>query len=272
MDAGVKQLAVDILSVQSWHSLSKATKGKTKLTLKGEMVAELRQIKAPEEIELMRQAAELTNLGMETAYEVISPGKREFEVAAEIEYAMRRRGSGGLAFDTAVTSGLRSAFPHGGCTSCEIHDGDFVVVDFGAVYKDYRSDMTRTFVAGKPSEKQKKIYDIVKKAQVAAFEATKPKAKAKNVDAISREVIADAGFGEFFVHGLGHGVGLEIHEPPVLNLGSNDTLASGNVVTLEPGIYLPGYGGIRIEDTVLVRKDGAEKLTNGFYSLCTEKT
>lgn len=270
--AGVKRLAVDILDAESWHNLSNATKNKTKLTLKGGLVAELRQTKDSDEIELMRKAAELTNLGMEKAYEVISPGKREFEVAAEIEYAMRRRGSGGIAFDTAVSSGLRSAFPHGGCSDYEIRDGDLVVVDFGAIYNNYRSDMTRTFVAGKPSQKQKKIYDIVQKAQEAAFEATKPKFKAKEVDAMARQVINDAGFGEFFVHGLGHGVGLEIHEPPVLNAGSNDKLVAGNVLTLEPGIYLPNYGGIRIEDTVLVGEGGAEKLTSGFYSLHTAKT
>jgi Xaa-Pro dipeptidase len=142
-----------------------------------------------------------------------------------------------------------------------------VVVDVGATYKFYRSDMTRTLVAGKPSEKQKKLYQIVKAAQKKAFEALKPNVKAKDVDAIARKIIADAGFGEFFVHGLGHGVGLEVHEPPTLSPESKDVLAVGNVVTVEPGIYLVGYGGVRIEDTVLVQRNGAEKLTNGPYFL-----
>jgi Xaa-Pro aminopeptidase len=267
VSSGVIRLAIDALGFESWRSLHKATRGKIKLSLKKRLVSELRQIKDQTEIELMRKAAELTNLGMKTASETISVGKREFEVAADIEYAMRSRGSGGTAFDTAVSSGKRSAFPHGGCTDRKIHEGDFVVVDFGAVYHNYRCDMTRTFVAGKPSEKQKNIYRIVQKAQQIAFEATKAGAKARDIDAAARKVIADGGFEEFFVHGLGHGVGLEIHEPPTLNVDSKDKLSENNVVTLEPGIYLPGYGGVRVEDTVLVEKGGAEKLTKGFYSL-----
>lgn len=270
VDCGMKRLAVDALVVESWRKLTKATRGKSKIRLKSGLIAELRQIKDQAEIQLMRKAAELTNLGMKTAYEVIAPGKREFEVAAEIEYAMRKGGSGGTAFDTAVSSGPRSAFPHGGCTDREIRSGDLVVVDFGAVYKDYRCDMTRTLVAAKPSEKQKRIYEIVKRAQQAAYEKIKAKANARDVDAAARRVIEDAGYGEFFVHGLGHGVGLEVHEPPVLNSVSKDKLKAGNVVTVEPGIYLPGYGGVRIEDTILVGKDRAEKITNGYYSLCAE--
>jgi Xaa-Pro dipeptidase len=142
----------------------------------------------------------------------------------------------------------------------------------GATYGFYRSDMTRTFVAGKPSEKQKKLYQVVKAAQDKAFEAMKPNIKAAAVDAVARKVIADAGYGEYFVHSLGHGVGLDIHEPPTLSPDSKDVLAAGNVVTVEPGIYLVGYGGVRIEDTVLVQKKGAEKLTKGPYTLGAELT
>jgi Xaa-Pro dipeptidase len=267
VDCNVKRLAVDALGVESWRSLAKATRGKVKLASKGSLVAELRRIKDQQEIELMRKAADLTNLGMKTAYEVLSPGLKEFEVAAEIEYAMRKNGSGGTAFDTAISSGSRSAFPHGGCTDREIREGDLVVVDFGAVYKDYRCDMTRTLVAGKSSEKQKRIYEAVEEAQQAAFEAIKPNAKARDVDAAARKIIENAGYGECFVHGLGHGVGLEVHEPPTLNSVSKENLDSGNVVTDEPGIYIPGFGGVRIEDTILVHEKGAEKLTKGPYSL-----
>ena len=269
-DCGIRKLAVDVLGVESWRSLTKGAKGKTALSVKPGFVSELRMVKDEEEIELMRKAAELTNEGMKTAYEVLSPGMKEYEVAAEVEYAMRKRGSYGTAFDTAVSSGPSSAFPHGGCSDREIRAGDLVVVDFGAVYKNYRSDMTRTLVAGKPSEKQKKIYEIVKVAQQQAFEAIRAKAKACDVDGVARRIIQDAGYGEFFVHGLGHGVGLEIHEPPILNSSSKDVLTAGNVVTDEPGIYLHGYGGVRIEDTVLVQKDDAEKLTKGPYSLVAE--
>jgi Xaa-Pro dipeptidase len=183
---------------------------------------------------------------------------------------MRKRGSYGTAFETIVASGPCSAFPHGGCSNREIREGDLVIVDLGATYKFYRSDMTRTLAAGKPSEKQKKLYQIVKTAQEKAFEIMKPNVKAKDVDAVARKIIEDAGYGEYFVHGIGHGVGLEVHEPPTLSPDSTETLAVGNVVTDEPGIYLVGYGGVRIEDTVLVQKNEAEKLTIGPYSLYAE--
>jgi Xaa-Pro aminopeptidase len=200
----------------------------------------------------------------------VAAGIREYEVAAEIEYAMRKQGSSGTAFETIVASGVYSAFPHGCCSDRKIREGDLVVVDVGATYKSYRSDMTRTFVAGNPSEKQKKLYQIVKKAQEKAFEAVKPNVKAADVDAAARKIIADAGYGDCFVHNLGHGVGLEVHEPPTLSPDSKDVLAAGNVVTVEPGIYLVGYGGVRIEDAVLVQRNGAEKLTNGPYALDKE--
>ena len=233
-------------------------------------IRELRKVKDVKEIELMRKAAELTSEGMRVAYETLAADIREYEVAAEIEYAMRKQGSYGTCFETIVASGLCSAFPHGGCSDREIREGDLVVVDVGATYKSYSSDMTRTLVAGKPSEKQKKIYQIVKTAQEKAFEAVKPNVKAKDVDGVARKIIGDAGYGEYFVHGLGHGVGLEVHEPPTLSPDSTDTLEVGNVVTVEPGIYLVGYGGVRIEDTVLVQRNGAEKLTIGSYTLGEE--
>jgi Xaa-Pro dipeptidase len=269
-DYKIKKLAVDALGIEGWRALAKEARGETKLKIKGSFVWELRKVKDEKEIELMRKVGELTSEGMKAAYEVLAPDMKEYEVAAEIEYAMRKRGSYGTAFETAVSSGPRSAFPHGGCSDREIREGDLVVVDFGATYKFYRSDMTRTLVVGKPSEKQKKLYQIVKVAQEKAFEAMKPNVKARDVDAAARKIIEDAGYGEYFVHGLGHGVGLEVHEPPTLNSSSKETLAVGNVVTDEPGIYLVGYGGVRIEDTVLVQKNGAEKLTNGPYSLGAE--
>jgi Xaa-Pro aminopeptidase len=269
-ECGIKSLALDTLSVEGWRSLAKEARGKTKLKAKPVFVAQLRAVKNEEEIALMRKASELTSFGMKAAYEMFSSGMKEFEVAAEIEYAMRKHGSYGTAFDTAVSSGPASAFPHGGCSDREIRSGELVVVDFGAVYKSYRSDMTRTLVAGKPSERQQKIHAVVKRAQEEAFTAIRPSAKARDVDAVARKVIEEAGYGEFFVHGLGHGVGLGIHEPPTLNSASKETLKEGNVVTDEPGVYLVGYGGVRIEDTLLVTKKGAEKLTIGPYGLCGE--
>jgi len=263
----IKKLAIDSMDYISYSDLSKRLRGETKLKIKRSIVWELRKVKDEKELEFMQKAGELTSEGMKVAYEVIRPGMKEYEVAGEIEYAMRKNGSWGTAFETIVASGARSAFPHGGCTEREIRDGDLVVVDVGAKYNYYRSDMTRTLVAGKASEKQKKLYEIVKEAQEKAFQAIKPEAKAKEIDAVARKVIANAGYNEYFVHGLGHGVGLEVHEPPTLNPESKDRLAIGNVVTNEPGIYIVGFGGIRIEDSVLVQKGKAEKLTKGPYSL-----
>jgi Xaa-Pro dipeptidase len=266
----IKKLTVDALNIESWQALSKAIGDKKRLVADNTHIRESRKVKDEKEIELMRRAGELTSEGMRVAYETVAAGRREYEVAAEIEYAMRKQGSSGTAFETIVASGSCSAFPHGGCSDKKIREGDLVVVDVGATYKFYRSDMTRTLVAGKPTEKQKKLYQTVKTAQEKAFEALKPNVKAKDVDAVARKIIADAGYGEYFVHNLGHGVGLEVHEPPTLSPESKEVLAAGNVVTVEPGIYLVGYGGVRIEDTVLVQKNGAKKLTNGPYALGKE--
>jgi len=265
----IKSLAADALNVESWRALSKLLGSKT-LEVDNRFLQEFRKVKDENEIKLMRRAGELTSEGMRVAREIMAAGVKECEVAAEIEYAMRKQGSSGTAFETIVASGLGSAFPHGGCSEKEIREGDLVVIDVGATYKFYRSDMTRTFVAGKPSGKQKKLYEVVRAAQEKAVEVMKPNVKAKDVDAAARKVIADEGYGKYFVHGLGHGVGLDIHEPPTLSPASEDVLAASNVVTVEPGIYLVGYGGVRIEDTVLVQRNGTEKLTNGAYGLGKE--
>lgn len=266
-DFNIKKLAFDVLTFENYRSFAKELRGKAGIKPQNKLVWELRKVKDSEELELMRKAGELTCEGMKTAYEFIRPSIKEYEAAAEIEYAMRRKGSWGTAFDTIVASGGRSAFPHGGCTDKEIREGDLVVIDIGAAYRYYRSDMTRTLVAGKPSEKQKKLYEIVKTSQQKAVQALKPKAKARDIDTVARKVIEAAGYGEHFVHGLGHGVGLEVHEPPALSPQSKDKLAVGNVVTVEPGIYLIGFGGIRIEDTVLVKERSREKFTDGFYAI-----
>jgi Xaa-Pro aminopeptidase len=260
---------VDSLGVESWRSLGKEFPADN-VEVDSSFVQALRIVKDQKEIGFMRKAAELTSRGMEAAVEAVKPGVKEFEVAAEIEYAMRRQGAGSTAFETSVASGARSAFPHGGCTDRTIRDGDLVVVDIGSTCQSYCSDMTRTFVAGKPSHKQLRIFETVKRAQEKAFEAITAGAKAADVDGVARKVISDAGYGDYFVHGLGHGVGLEVHEAPTLNRFSKETLQAGMVVTDEPGVYLVGYGGVRIEDTVLVQKGGGEKLTVGPYSLTKE--
>ncbi len=267
----IKKLGIDVISEEGYRALAKPLRGKTKLKIQGNLIWEMRKIKDPQETELMRKAGEITSFGMKAASEAIRPGVKETEVAAEIEYAMRMKGGWGTAFETSVASGPRSAYPHGGCAENMIKRGELVVVDIGAKYKHYCSDMTRTFVAGTPTQKQVKLYDIVKLAHEKAFEAMMVRSKATDVDGVARKVIADAEYGERFVHGLGHGVGLEVHEPPTLSPGSKDKLTVGNVVTDEPGIYLLNWGGIRIEDSVLVTKNKPEKLTKGPYALQTAK-
>ncbi len=221
----------------------------------------LRKVKSREEIALVKRAAELTDKGMMRAYEILAAGMTEREVAAEMEYAMRRLGSDGLAFETIVGSGPNSVFPHGGNGDRRIEKGDLVTIDLGAKYRGYCADLTRTLVVDKPMSKCVEIYETVRKAQELAFNQVQAGVEAKTVDAVARECIAEAGYGENFVHSVGHGVGLDVHEPPTLGPSSKDILAAGNVVTVEPGIYVRGLSGVRIEDTVLVLEDGAKKLT-----------
>ncbi len=261
---------IDTVPIDAWRALAKAVEGENKLEAAGSLIRRLRMVKDAEEIKLIRQACKLTSIGMKVAAETIKPGKNGKEIAAEIEYAMRKNGSDGTAFETILASGASSAFPHGSCLDKPIWEGDLVMVDIGATYKFYRSDMTRTFTAGKPSEKQQKVYETVKEAQKKAVETIKPNIPAKEVDTAARELIQTAGFGEFFVHNLGHGVGIEVHEAPTLNPESKDILAAGNVVTVEPGIYLPGWGGVRVEDTGVVTEKGFEKLTTGNYIIETK--
>ncbi len=265
----LKKLAFDTMSFQTHRDFSKALKGTASLTAKSEYVWTLRRVKDARELRFIRKAAELTVEGMQTACDTIKPGLQENEIAAEIEYAMRTHGSDGVAFETIVASGKRSAYPHGGCGERKVKSSDLIVVDIGAKFKNYNADMSRTFAAGKPSAKQKRFYDIVKAAHEKAFQTMKDGVKAAESDAEARSVIEEAGYGAHFVHGLGHGVGLEVHEQPVLNSVSKDVLKTGNVVTDEPGLYFVDVGGYRIEDTVLVKKDKAVKLTEGLYSLNT---
>jgi len=262
----LKSIGFDVLSAYHYLTLRKALKT-TRIKPTGKLVQELRMVKDPTELASIKKAAELTDVGVKAALNAIKLGVREYEVAAEIEYAMRKLGSEGVAFDTIVASGARSAFPHGGCTDQKIRKGEFIVLDVGARHNNYRADLTRTFMIGKPSSKQKKIYEVAREAHKKAFETIKAGVKARDVDAAARRVIEKAGFGKYFVHGLGHGVGLDVHEAPTLNPESKERLTVGNVVTDEPGIYIVNYGGVRIEDTVLVHRNKAEKLTKATYEL-----
>jgi Xaa-Pro aminopeptidase len=263
----LKKLGFDMMSFQAHRRLSEALGNAATLVEKGQYVSNLRRVKDEEELKKMRKAAELTMIGMQAACDTIKAGRKEIEVAAEIEYAMRNNGSYGFAFESSVASGPRSAYPHGGCGEHKIRKGELVIVDIGAKYRNYCADMTRTFIVGKPSEKQRKIYAAVAEAQEKAFRKIRIGEKASNVDAVARQILDEAGYGGYFVHGLGHGIGMEVHELPTLNSVSKDILKTGNVVTDEPGVYIVGFGGVRIEDTVVVKKGKAERLTEGLHIL-----
>ena len=225
-----------------------------------EIMQNLRMIKSAEELALLRRSAELAMLGMNRAAELIEPGRTELEIAAEVEYAMRRAGSEGTSFQIIVASGGNSWLPHSTVTRKKLRRGELVVIDLGATFEGYASDMTRTFELSS-TPKQSKILQIVRNAQEAALAKVRDGAEAKAVDAAARTLIARAGYAKFFNHGTGHGVGLEIHEAPSLTPSTMDILRKGMVITVEPGIYTPKVGGARWEDTVLVKSNGYEPLT-----------
>ena len=228
----------------------------------------LRNIKDETEIELIKKAVSISDQAFNEVLSVIKAGMTEMEVAAELEYRMRRLGSERPAFPTIVASGVRGSLPHGTASNKVIQEGELVTMDFGAVYQGYHSDITRTVCIGKASQKQKELYHIVLDAQLNGLAAVCAGKKNHTVDMAARYVITQHGYAERFGHGLGHGVGLEIHEWPRLSPKAElMVLESGMVVTVEPGIYIPEWGGIRIEDTVVVTSNGCNKLTQSTKKL-----
>lgn len=227
----------------------------------GRAIDTMRAIKDEEELAILKKAAIIADNAFEHVLKMIRPGVRENELAAELEYHMKKSGAQKPSFDTIVASGVRSALPHGVATLKKIEQGEGIVIDFGAMYENYCSDMTRTVFLGQPSEEHKKIYQIVKDAQEYAVENLAKGLTSKAVDAFARDAIQKQGYGKFFGHGLGHGVGLEIHEEPSLSFKSDSILEAGMVVTIEPGVYLPNMGGVRIEDMVIVGEKMNEVLT-----------
>ncbi|WP_433597825.1 M24 family metallopeptidase [Nocardia sp. CA-135953] len=228
------------------------------------LVEQLRMVKDAYEIEQLRAACAAGDAGLATLRERggLRPGRTEREVARDLEWAMFEHGADAVAFETIVATGANSAIPHHRPTGAVLTTGDFVKIDFGAVVGGYHSDMTRTFVLGTASDWHREVYALVEAAQRAGREALKPGAPVTDVDAAARAVIEAAGHGKLFVHGLGHGVGLQIHEAPGIAKTGTGTLLSGVAVTVEPGVYFPGRGGVRIEDTLVVREGGPDLLTN----------
>lgn len=231
------------------------------------LVEKIRLIKTEEEINIVKAACRIADQAYEYIVTYIKPGMTELDVSNELEFFMRKLGATSSSFDTIVASGVRSALPHGVATNKVIEQGDFVTLDFGAVFNGYISDTTRTLAVGEPSEQLKEIYQVVLDAQLLALEKVKPGMTGIEADAIARDYIASKGYGEAFGHSLGHGIGLEVHEGPGLSSRSAITLEPGMIITIEPGIYLPNIGGVRIEDDALVTENGLEKLTHSTKEL-----
>ncbi|MFQ6008989.1 MAG: M24 family metallopeptidase [Candidatus Zixiibacteriota bacterium] len=220
------------------------------------ILADLGWVKESKEITNIKKAVEIADLAFERVLNLVKPGVRERDLAAELEYQMALLGSEKPAFETMVASGYRSALPHGVASPKRLKEGEFVTLDFGATVSGYVSDITRTVVLGKPTPKQKRVYDIVMKAQRAAIRKVRAGVMAKDVDAAARRIIQRAGFGKNFGHGTGHGIGFYVHLGPKVSWQSEDKLLPNNVITIEPGIYISGWGGVRIEDDVLVTRTG----------------
>jgi Xaa-Pro aminopeptidase len=225
------------------------------------LVAPLRMVKDHDELDLMAQAALMGCKLFDHVLTFIRPGIAEFEVAAELEHQARRLGAEGMSFPTIAASGIRSALPHGVASSAKLPRRGFLTLDFGVILHGYCSDMTRTVYLGRPKAKERAAYQAVFEAQQAGVDAVRPGVSCAEVDEAARGVLRQAGLAEAFTHSTGHGVGLEIHESPRLGVGQSDRLRSGMVITIEPGVYLAGQFGIRIEDTVAVTDTGCQMLT-----------
>ncbi|MFJ7510056.1 M24 family metallopeptidase [Peribacillus simplex] len=231
------------------------------------VIENLRLIKTSSEIKILKEAAAIADAAFTHILDFLRPGISELDVSNELEFFMRKQGATSSSFDIIVASGIRSALPHGVATDKIIEKGDFVTLDYGAYYNGYVSDITRTLAVGKPSEELINIYDIVLEAQLRGMAGIKPGMTGREADALTRNLIEEKGYGQYFGHSTGHGIGLEVHEGPALSFRSDIILEPGMAVTVEPGIYLPGVGGVRIEDDTIVTIEGNEALTHSTKEL-----
>lgn len=263
-DRGIKRIFYNDshMTVKELSRINSALKGAFELIPAADSLEKMRMIKTEYELECIRTAEEIGSAAFEYVLGKIRENMTELELAAEIEYFMKKSGAQKTSFDTIAVSGKKTSMPHGVPDDKKISLGDFITMDFGCVYKGYCSDMTRTVVLGKADKKQKEIYNIVLNAQLAALEFMEAGKSAKAADRVARDIIEKAGYGKFFGHSLGHGVGLLIHELPNLSPKSDCVLEENMVVSCEPGIYLPGFGGVRIEDLVVIKHGGIENLTS----------
>ena len=261
--ANVQRLGVEgrSMTVSLYNRLNNELAGVACLPTSG-LVEQLREIKDKREIEAIRRAIDYTERGFAVLRASLQPDKTERQVANELEYQMRLFGAKSVAFPSIVAVGPRAALPHATPGDSRIGDSNHLLVDWGANEGQYNGDLTRVLVTGKISPKLERVYRVVLDAQLKAIDAVCPGVIAQDVDRIARNIIADAGFGRYFGHGLGHGLGLDVHENPRLGISGETVLKPGMVVTVEPGIYIPGWGGVRIEDDVLVTRSGCEVLSS----------
>ncbi|MBM6867581.1 M24 family metallopeptidase [Collinsella tanakaei] len=229
-------------------------------------IRRMRAVKDAEEIELMRRAQSITDAAFAHMLEFIRPGLTEKQIRTELESFMLNNGADGLAFDSIVASGPNSANPHAVPSDRVVEKGDFVLMDYGARYRDYDSDMTRTVVLGEPTDEQRALYDLVRRTHEECVAAIHAGVDGRDIHMLSVKIISDAGYGDCYGHGLGHGVGIDIHELPNFGRTSN-IVEAGSVITVEPGVYLPGVGGVRLEDYGLVTEDGYEPFTKSSHEL-----
>lgn len=230
-------------------------------------IENLRMIKEEEELAIMREAAQLVDRTFTHIIPFIKRGVSEQDLALELEWFMRKHGATSSSFDTIVASGERSAWPHGVASPRIIQGNEWITFDFGAFYNGYCSDMTRTVIMGKPTDKHCEIYNIVLEAQLNTLEHIRPNMTGCEVDALARDIIKGYGYGDQFGHSTGHGLGMEVHEYPTLAFDSDTVLEPGMTITVEPGIYIPGFGGVRIEDDIVITADGIEILTKSTKQL-----
>ncbi|MEQ2526142.1 aminopeptidase P family protein [Robertmurraya yapensis] len=264
---GIKKLGFeqDHVTFSSFKSYEDAVQAE--LVPVSGLVEKIRLIKTDAEIKILKEAADIADAAYKHILDFIRPGISELDVSNELEFFMRKAGATSSSFDIIVASGQRSALPHGVASDKIIEKGDFITLDYGAYYNGYVSDITRTLAVGEPDPKLKEIYQIVYEAQLRGVNGIKPGMSGKEADALTRDYISEKGYGEYFGHSTGHGIGLEVHEGPALSFRSELKLEPGMVVTVEPGIYIPGLGGVRIEDDTVITKDGNETLTHSTKEL-----
>jgi Xaa-Pro aminopeptidase len=264
LDLKLKRIGFESTSlvVSSHQSLVKKLANAAELIPLEDEIKNLRGIKDAQELASIRTAIDISSKAFLHINKSLKEGALEREMALEMEFFMRRSGAEAISFDIIFASGKRSALPHGIATNKRIKRGDFILIDFGSKYQGYHSDQTRTLVCGKPSSEQKKVYQVVKEAHDKAIEVIRQGIPIKKVDAAARDHIRENGYGEYFGHGTGHGIGLAVHEEPGINAESSGLVQEGMIFTIEPGIYIPDWGGVRIEDMIRVTPQGAEVLTS----------